>query len=223
MLQGFRKLTLEDALAEKTLVKLDAWAKVNGRWIEVTNFFLINAVDSSGRVIEQLTQEMPDYIKSMSKDVKHYSSAEHRKTLKALKRLWALSIFKKDYALAKQMTQIFSSKGAALNQIVGESEVLRSMLTKLDDPPVEDIMEQIDSFKSRIDQLNEVSEMNSQLFQLINSIVEPFYAHPVSEYIAFDQAIENLGQLEGLINQAVEKMISQQASELGMENPAEYV
>jgi hypothetical protein len=214
---------LEDALGQKTLVKLDAWAKVNGRWLEVTNFFLINAVDASGNIIEQLTQEMPDYIKSMSKDVKHYSSPEHLKTLKALKRLWALSIFKKDLDLAYKMTPIFSSPGAALNQIAGDSEVLRLMLTKLDDPPLEDIMEQIDGFKPRIDQLNRVTSMNADLFNLVNSIVDPFYARPVKEFTQFDDVIDKLEKLEAMIGEAVEIMISQQAAELGLQNPAQYV
>lgn len=34
-LQGSEVLTLADALAQKTLVKIDVWAKVNGRFMEV--------------------------------------------------------------------------------------------------------------------------------------------------------------------------------------------
>lgn len=224
ILPGFRKLTLENALGQKTLVKLDAWAKVNGRWLEVTNFFLINAVDPSGAVIEQLTQDMPDYISSMSKDVKHYSSPDHRKTLKALKRLWALSIFKRDYDLANRINPIFSSPGAALNQVAGDAEVLRLMLTKLDDPPVEDIMEQIDAFKPRIDQLNQVVELNADLFSLVNSIVDPFFQQQsVNDFTDFDGAIAGLEKLESLVGQAVETMISRQATTLDLANPGNYV
>lgn len=223
ILPGFRKLTLEDALGQKTLVKMDAWARVNGRWLEVTNFFMISVVDAAGKVIEQLTQELPDYVKSMSKDVRHYSSPEHRKTLKALKRLWALSLFKNDLALANRINPLFSGNGAALNQIVGDAEVLAMMLAKLDDPPLEQIMEQIDGFKPRIDQLNSISEMNPELFALINSIVEPFYANPINSFTDFDDTITKLETLQEKVGAAVEQMISTDAKRAGLDNPAAFV
>uniref|UniRef100_A0A6C0BN84 Nucleotidyltransferase n=1 Tax=viral metagenome TaxID=1070528 RepID=A0A6C0BN84_9ZZZZ len=223
MLPGFKKLTLGDAIGQGTLVKLDAWAKVDGRWIEATNFFMVDAVDLLGNRIELLTQELPDYEKSMSKDVRHYSSAENRKTLKALKRLWALSLFKNDLALAHRITPLFSSNAAALNQVVGDAEVLGLMLARLDDPPVEDIMAQIDAFKPKIDQVNDVVEMNPVLFELIDSIVKPFYARPVAEYTQFDDAIQGLEKLQELAGSAVEKMIYSRATEAGLENPADFV
>jgi hypothetical protein len=223
MLPGFKKLKLEDALAQQTLVKIDAWARVNGKWMEVTNFFMVEVKDKAGQRLARLTQDLPDYVKSMSKDVKHYSSAEHRKTLKALKRLWALALFKNDLELANRITPLFSSNAAALNQIAGDAEVLALMLEKLDDPPLESIMEQIDGFKPRIDQMNEVVELNPKLFDLINSITQPFYDKPVSQYNQFDDAIAKLEELQKLVGSAVETMISAKAAEAGLQNPGEFV
>ena len=88
ILQGFKslpggsKLSLEDALNQQTLVKIDVWARINERYIEVTNFFLIAVVNRKGKQIGLLTQELPDYVESISKDVVFYSSAEHRKSLR---------------------------------------------------------------------------------------------------------------------------------------------
>jgi hypothetical protein len=164
---------------------------------------------------------MPNYEKSMANDVRHY--AELGKTLKALKRLWMLSVFRGDYELADRINPIFNTPGAALNQIVGDAEVLAHMLAKLDDPPLEEIMQEIDGFKPRVDQMNRLPQYNEEFFSVINSIVEPFYARPVAEYNQFDQAVEGLEKLQDLITRVVEEMISQEAKERGFSNPGEFV
>lgn len=223
VLPGAEMLTLADAIAQKTLVKMDIWALVGGRYMEVTNFFLVSAINAAGGEIEMLTQSLPDYEKSIAKDVRFYSSPNHRKTLKALKRLWSLAIWKNNLALAERISPLFSSNAAALNQINGDAEVLSLMLKKLPDPPLDQIMAQIDGFKTRVDQLNEVTELNPQLFALINSITAPYYASDPKTYNGFEEAIANLESFQELINDAVEQMIYREASELGLENPATFL
>lgn len=222
-LPGAVKLSLEDAIAQKTLVKVDVWARINGRYMEVTNFFMLTASDNKGKKLIQLTQELPDYGKSIARDVIFYSSPDHKKTLKALKRLWSLALFRDDFALAARISPLFSSRAAALHQINGEAEVLAMMLRKLPDPPLAQIMEQIDSFKPRIDQLNELSEKNEELFQMINDIVGPFYKSPVGEYDKFEEAAEMLDQLQKVLGEIVEELIYNQAKEAGLENPQEFL
>lgn len=221
-LPGAVKLTLADALAMKTLVKIDIWARINGRYIEVTNFFLLAAVNQTGRKT-YLTQELPNYEQSIAKDVRFYSSADHRKTLKALKRLWSLALFRNDLPLAARISPLFASNAAALHQIEGEAEVLGMMIVKLPDPPLDQMMEQIDSFKPRIDQLNTLPEYNEQLFALVNGIVLPYYEMGTTSYDKFEDAAEKLGQLEKLINEIVEEIISTEAVEAGLENPAKFI
>ena len=228
ILQGFKllpggsKLSLGDALNQQTLVKIDVWARINEKYIEVTNFLMIELTDAKGRQIALLTQELPDYVESISKDVRFYSSPEHRKTLKAFKRLWSLALFKGDLALAEKISPLFSTSGSALNQINGEVEVLQFMLQKLDNPPLEDIMVQIDEFKPRIDQLNKIPGHNDHLFALVDEITSEYFDNP-SAYQGEEHAIELLDQITKEIQLLVDQMISAEAKKLGLKSPAVYL
>ena len=207
------------------MVKIDVWARVNGRYIEVTNIFLIAAVNSAGRVIENLTQDLPDYVKSVGNDVRLYSSEDHRKTLKALKRLWILALFKEDLELAQMINPIFASNASGLNQLVGEAEVLAMMLAKLPHPPIQQIIEQIDGFKPRIDQFNDLADptISNQLYALIDSVVVPFYQINPGKFDKVDETIDALDQIQKLVSQAVEEMVYGEAQKVGLENPASFL
>lgn len=229
ILQGYKTLpgnvifTLEDAVKQKTMVKLDVWARINGRFIEVTNIFLIAAVEPDGRVIESLTQDLPDYVKSVGNDVRTYSDPAHRKTLKALKRLWILSLFKNDLELAEMINPIFATSASGLNQIVGEAEVMGMMLEKLPHPPVEQIMEQIDGFKTRIDQMNAYTPVNEELYALIDSVVVPFYNMNPGKFNMLDETVVALDKIQERVSYAVEQMVRQAAEAVGLETPASFL
>jgi hypothetical protein len=221
ILPGNLRITLGDALNHQTLVKIDLWARINDKYTEVTNFFLIAAVNSNGKRVALLTQELPDYVLSISRDVVFYSEPEHRKTLKALKRLWSLSLFKGDLKLAERISPLFSTNGAALNQLTGEAEVLSLMLKKLDNPPLNNIIIQLDAFKPRIDQLSTLPNENQKIYEAVDSVVNVYYDHPNS----FDrfQASETIANIQKMIANLVENMISIDARKAGFENPGDYV
>ena len=224
--QGYKKLvgdvhlTLEDAISQKTIVKIDLWARVNGRYIEISNFLMLSAVDPTGKVKENLTKDLPDYAKSIARDVKFYSLPEHRNTLKALKRLWSLSLFNKNYELSARISPLFSTRAAALHQINGEAEVLAKLLKQIPNPPMELIIEQIESFKPRIDQLNDKPEHNDELFDLINSVTLPFYK---KETYNFGESADKLDKLRKMLGKIIESVIYEEAVNLGVENPADLV
>lgn len=230
ILQGSEVLSLADALAQKTLVKIDVWAKVNGRYIEVTNFFMISVTNRLGYVSDVLTQDLPDYAKSIAKDVRMYSSKDSLNTLKALKRLWSLAIFQKQYDLAGRISPLFSTNAAALHQMNGEAEVLANMLAKLPDPPLDDIMQQIDNFKTRIDQYMDYTDKRvvglredvDDLYEIINGIVDPYYKSELA-YIDFENAVLLLEKFQKKLKQTVEKLIAAEAKESGLQNPAAYL
>ena len=219
VLPGNMRLSLGDALDQQTLVKIDMWAKINGKYLEVTNFFMINVVNRSGKRVYLLTQELPDYVVSMSNDVRFYSSPQHRKTLKAIKRLWSLAIFEGNLALAERLSPMFSTNGAALNQLEGEAEVLALMLEKLERPPLDDIMRQLDQFKPRIDQLSEFPERNQELYDLVDSITKPYFDNP-SRFNRLEESIDGIQLVQKKIKNLVEDMIIVEARQRGLENPA---
>jgi hypothetical protein len=223
ILPGSEKILLESALAQNTLVKIDLWAKVNGRFMEVTNFFSINVLNEQGEKTASLTKELSDYAASLAADVRLYSSVEHRKTLKALKRLWSLSLFKNDLNLAGRISQLFGTSAAGLNQIVGEVETLSMMISQLPDPPLKEIIEQIDAFKPRIDQLSDNGEINQKLYEVIDRVVDPYFEQASTKYNAFQEALALLAEFQEALTSYVEELIYEEALSLGLEDPTRYL
>ena len=223
-LPGAETLSLVSAIQQKTVVKIDLWAKMNLRkYIEVTNYFLIHAIDKNGNVKFTLTQDMPDYIEAVSQDVIHYSQPENLNTLKALKRLWSLSLRLENYDLVKRINPILSSNEAGLSQIQAEIEVVSLMLVKLPNPPMSQIMEQIDGFKPRIDRFVKDSEINvNSLYKLCDEITGPFFYHKAT-YDEFDSAIEYLEKLDHMIGEIIQKGIFKLAQKLGISDPTSFL
>ncbi len=124
MLPGNKKYYLYDALIDRSVVKLDLWAPLpyenidprcleifeanwaskakkgnNGllqpwRYIEVTNWILIILQDLEGNE-RTLTQELPDYARSLRRDVLKYVDPESPNYLKATKRFWSYLLFER--------------------------------------------------------------------------------------------------------------------------------
>jgi hypothetical protein len=108
-----------------------------------------------------------------------------------------------------------------LNQLTGEAEVLSLMLKKLDNPPLNNIIIQLDAFKPRIDQLSTLPNENQKIYEAVDSVVNVYYDHPNS----FDrfQASETIANIQKMIANLVENMISIDARKAGFENPGDYV
>lgn len=148
-LPGDLKLSLFDAIKHNTIVKLDLWAPINNNYTEITNFLLLMYVDENGKQ-HIINIELEDRVKSLIKDIKLYSTPEHKKSLKVAKRMWALAQVVDDHETIKKLYPLFSSDAAILSQITSEIETLTLMLSKIDQPPLDIMIRQIDRFKSRI-------------------------------------------------------------------------
>ncbi len=112
ILQGYKflppngRIWLEDALIDKSVVKIDVWAPlpysdissqcyegpVPGRYVEITNWFLVVFVTPKGDE-KVLSEDLKDYATSLQKDIEKYLSPDHLNLLKAAKRLWSLLLF----------------------------------------------------------------------------------------------------------------------------------
>jgi len=84
-------IRLEEAVLHDTPTKIDLWAKVRGRWTEITNFFVFKQVTNGterdlGFKFDVSLDEAVKY------DIMYYSSPAHEKNTKLAKRIWARSI-----------------------------------------------------------------------------------------------------------------------------------
>lgn len=199
------KLGLEDALAQDTIVKLDLWAPIfGGNYNEVTNFFLFVWVDKDGKE-HVINSELGDRLASLDRDIKKYSSKAHWKPLKLAKRLWNKAIYTHDTYTAKKLYPLFASGASALNQVVGESEVIRAMLEKLPNPPMDKLKRQIIGFKRRINDVSDISFNDKELYRLID---KTDFSNK-QNIIATLEQLEN--KLEPIINHYAENYLQQHA------------
>eukprot|EP00053_Salpingoeca_punica_P009142 m.81944 g.81944 ORF g.81944 m.81944 type:complete len:528 (+) comp14893_c0_seq1:117-1700(+) len=128
VMQGWKELPqkriihLAEALGHPTITKCDVWAFVDGRYIEVTNYFFLcwtstrGASDASHR--QQHTEELdakevhiisppfPSYEQAVNLDITHYFGVSN--SMKAAKRMWILA--QHDYAAAERASEKMKSQ-----------------------------------------------------------------------------------------------------------------
>jgi hypothetical protein len=198
------ELTLEDAVAHKTIIKMDVWGKIQGgRFTEVTNFFLFVFVDVNGDE-HVLNLELGDLIDSFMEDIIMYSTLEHKKSMKVAKRMWQLSTYIDFAKMLEELAPLFESDIGLLNQIAGDIEVLRFMLDKVDvrKLPLEEMIREIDEFKSRLSNFQDVELDDKLIYLLIDNITEHY--EKVGKKVDVELIIKNLQYLEDYLLELVE-------------------
>jgi hypothetical protein len=133
ILQGYKQLPmgkrlyLYDALIDKSLVKLDVWAKIpypdlkGKRFVEITNWFLVQYKNDKGE-IQNLSIVQEDRVKSLRYDIYKYLGDRHFDELKAAKRYWNY-LFELEQTPEvldelKKLAPLFSSYVAFLNSVL---------------------------------------------------------------------------------------------------------
>ncbi len=188
-----KQLTLQEAITHKTIVKIDLWAPQDGNYNEVTNFFLIVMIDKDGREVV-LNEELGDRLINLNHDIVKYGSKKNRNSLKLAKRLWNRALFLKDSKMPKVLYPLFQSGCNSLNQVAGESEVVRQMIEKLPNPPLDILFKQIDGFRRRITDVFDVDFDPKPMYDVLINILERRV-----------DVISGLTELESMIKKVVEK------------------
>lgn len=138
--RGNKRIYLDDALIDKSLVKLDVWAELpypdmknKKRYVEVTNWFLVQVEDGYGNV-ETLSIVQEDRIQSLRADIYKYNSDKYFDPLKASKRYWNyLFELKRDNKIEKELKKLaplFSSYIAFLNSVLTDLDLQKKLLTR---------------------------------------------------------------------------------------------
>lgn len=168
-LPGNRTIKYKDALEHKAAVKIDMFAPINNRYIEVTNYFVLVLKDPDKNINLFLNVEF-DYENQIKMEIKKYASRTFYKPFKMAKRMWGLARYLKNYKDLELLTPLFRSGIAILNQISSEIETMILMLEKIDNPPINKMMNQIDEFKSRISFVYEFKIHEINIDSLIDDI-----------------------------------------------------
>lgn len=124
---GNRKIYLYDALISHSIVKLDIWYLIEGRYVEITNFIHVVRLDPEGKS-EVLSEPVEDYYKTLLIDINKFMTKGNY--LKATKRLWSLAYLRENYDLLAQIAPLFSSYVALFSAVRTDLEVVEKILRK---------------------------------------------------------------------------------------------
>src|SRR6478736_4727110 len=169
-LPGGRVLKYIDALEHKATIKIDVFYPINGRYIEVTNFFVLVLTNETGTHDIFLNVTF-DYANQIKEEIKKYNSRTFYKQFKMAKRMWGLARYLKNYNDLETLTPLFRSGVAILNQIAGEVETMILMLQNIPNPPLKQMLRQIDESRSRISFIYEFDFNEINIDDMINDIV----------------------------------------------------
>lgn len=127
-LPSHKTMFLADAVIQGSVVKLDVWTEVDGRYVEGSTFFYLQMIDEEGRR-KTLSSEFPDYVPTLFEDIEAY--IHKRKWLKAAKRSWSLAARVRDIPMLEALAPLFGSYAAFIYQVAGDVQVWLHMLEKL--------------------------------------------------------------------------------------------
>jgi hypothetical protein len=192
-LVGGKTIHLGDAISQGTIVKIDIFTKINDRYTEVTNFFVLSGRDADGNLVP-FTEAFPDYRESLKKEI--VERIKEGNYLKVAKRLWLLALNKKQITVLKKLYPLFSSPAAELRQMAAEAETLHEMLMSLPKPPFEEIRQQIDGFKLRIADISS-TVLSEGTRRILYDMIEDASLSYSSEYVS--EKLHNFKQVLGEI------------------------
>ena len=143
LLQGFKSLprgeriTLEETLTQKEMIKIDIYMYLGNRFVEMTNIFFMKPKVRHGpndfdSVDMWTKQELYDRV---STDIEIFKIPELKKHMKVAKRMWNLAYYKNDNATIEKLYHLFNSPVSKLSQIGSDVETMLLMLEKLANPP----------------------------------------------------------------------------------------
>lgn len=168
ILNGNVFISIEDALQQDTLIKLDVITWVVNRYLSIEVFFNLQYRENN-QVFS--FHRLPSYIETILRDIQFYSQKEHYNPLKVIKRLWSLSRIQECQALINEINPLLKSDAAALNQIIADIEVLNLLLKqKLSKKAINKIFLEIIGFKKRIaNHMSEIEYVSQEIDKIYNS------------------------------------------------------
>lgn len=167
-LPGDKKYTFKDALKSNSMVKIDAFMPINGRYIEVTNFFVL--VLKQGEKSKILNFKY-DYENQIREEIKKFNSKTFYKPFKMAKRMWGLARYTQNFSDLEKLMPLFQSGVAIINQVLSEIETMILMYTDLKTIPSKTMDRQIDNFKYRLSGVYEFNFDNEMIDSLINDVL----------------------------------------------------
>jgi hypothetical protein len=151
---------IEDAITSGGMVKVDAIADINNRFVEFSVIYNI-FIDR-----KKVTPSPPNLAQSVQEDITYYSKTN---PFKALKRTFTLAKFFKNTPALETLLPILNSDLGRLYQIVGDIGTLVDMLSR-PSPPIQRIKEAMDELKARLGTIYSLKDVLREEHDILGDI-----------------------------------------------------
>jgi hypothetical protein len=154
LLPGGGMITLQQAMRQKSKINIEIIAYVNGRFIDVSNFFILVLNNPGGpeQVInlpQDIYDNFDDYFVGTLKDA-IVDLLDEGEYFKAIKRMWSLARFEHDEGTIFNLKPIISGDVSALNQVKADLAAIIKLYKKSFNPPHELVIKELSEMKDRI-------------------------------------------------------------------------
>jgi hypothetical protein len=170
VLRKGKTITLEEALSYKSIVKIDVYSLSQGRFVEISNFYLIKSKTKDGQIIQISQNQGTDYIRQLNLDIVIFQKPELQKGMKLAKRLWLRAIYNKDEEQLLQLYPLFSSGTAKLSQILSDIETMQVMIDKLNNPPLRIMTRSLQEIKMRLGTISATDVPPAKMVKILKVI-----------------------------------------------------
>jgi len=188
------RITLEDALKTKGMIKIDLIANIE----RFTEFSMIYNIKIKGKLI---TPIKPNLILSLSEDIAYYNNIN---PFKALKRIFSLAKATGNKKAVAELIPILNSDLGRLYQIIGDLEILKEVADKRI-PQITEIRAQLDEIRSRIGNIYELQDFLKKEHDIIGDI---YATLRIVSPVDFKGKLTRLiSTLSGILNTATGKIV----------------
>tara|TARA_R110002074_G_scaffold307744_3_gene478610 strand:- start:542 stop:1564 length:1023 start_codon:yes stop_codon:yes gene_type:complete len=186
MIDGKRKC-LEDAVMDKTRMKIDLLGKVGNQFVEVSEIYNIKNKNGTN-VVEKSKDEICE---EYEEEIHYYSRTNAFKALKRLFSALKLDGEKENEPAMEKLVAFFNSQVGYLNKIRNELGILEQLLTQdFRKPKWEDVEANLQFIKEQVSDVFELS-IKDKVFSTFDDITESNSLSKIKELIDYFGEIIN--------------------------------
>ncbi len=161
-------LGLNFACKIKDVVKLDLIAPYEGRYVEMSTFYILKGNQGYINVNDDY---FSNFETSLKKDIVEYKDS---KPFKAVKRVWSLARMRNDLARLNELKKLVNSNVALLGQINADLETIKLLLEHESVYDLEFVINELNGFKGKISNILDIQMDEEKIDILLDLLINQF-------------------------------------------------
>jgi len=133
-----KKKTIEDALDDGAVIKLDILAYIDGEFVDLNNLFELYVGN------RQLSIKDSKILSNINKDIIHYY--EDKNYIKMLKRIFSIAKIKKDKKIIEKITEILNSGVGRGYEVMSNIDNIYELINALNENKLNDLRPKIEGY-----------------------------------------------------------------------------